>query len=479
MKEFFSKIWKWIVANKVISAVIGGVVVVGVTLAIVLPLSLRKRDDGQVDPPHVHTNDSAWSMDYNQHWHASTCGHNEEITGLGAHAEATEVIGQVDKEYRVYKVTCECGMVIYKFCDLNSSNVEVGDPYIAKIKELTMPTVQNEGRIVYYPNTASKTETLVVPKIGGNRRVTWYGEVRYDRGYMCFEDKGKYYASVNVEAYNYDGDSQNFILASMLYVDPAWTFEINHDVYLASRYVQANGFVKQKPTLTEPGIFRFRYMDMSDEDFSIPALNSTDNWNKVHVNKSNYVDEKDVYTFKEDAAYLGEITDEYLRWEYCFVMLDYDNVTYEVVDSGQVANYTALWTECDDNGAYYHTDDKMYFAVSVKYGSLAVGDSLYFETDLTDGLPTTVGDYSSVKVGTVEEIYYDVDDISSAVNGGTLEDITAPKIYADGEQYVIAITYAGSGSADEALFHDEDFFYCFSGTSAAHLHDVYTENDQD
>jgi len=476
MKAFFSKIWKWIVANKVISAVIGGVAVVGITLAIVLPLSLRKRD-GQVDPPHEHTYAETWNMNYEKHWHDDSCGHGQK-SSLEKHAEATEVLGQVDHEYRVYKATCKCGMVIYKLYELNYSNVEVGEPYIFKIKELVMPTVENDGKVVYYPNTPTKTETLVVPKVGGNRRATWGGEVRYDRAYFVSEEAGHYFAKIHTEAFGYDGDDDNFVLAQMLYVDPAWKFEISHDVYLGSRYVQGNGFVKQKPTLTDPGIFGFRYTDMSDQEFVIPALNSTANWQKQHVNVGDYTDEKDVYTFKEDAAYFNEISDEYLRWEYGFVMLDEDNVSYDVVNPSNLAANTRLESRCDENGAFF--DDFMYFGASVSYGSLEIGDYIYFETEFNEqGLPVSTDDPSSIKQGLVEGIFEYEDDIATAVLGGGLTAVSSGEIHADSNMYIIKIGYAGAGASDEELFHDDLDYFVFSGTSAAHLYTMYLFQDHD
>ena len=45
MKAFFSKVWSWILANKIISIIIAGVLVVGITLAIVLPIALKPKHE--------------------------------------------------------------------------------------------------------------------------------------------------------------------------------------------------------------------------------------------------------------------------------------------------------------------------------------------------------------------------------------------------------------------------------------------------
>lgn len=37
------------------------------------------------EPPHAHTYDNAWSFDDTYHWHASTCGHETEVSGKAEH----------------------------------------------------------------------------------------------------------------------------------------------------------------------------------------------------------------------------------------------------------------------------------------------------------------------------------------------------------------------------------------------------------
>ena len=74
MKAFFSKIWTWILAHKIIAIVVASVLVVGTTCAIVLPIAL-----------HEHSYATEWSSDADNHWHDATCKHKEEKIDLAAH----------------------------------------------------------------------------------------------------------------------------------------------------------------------------------------------------------------------------------------------------------------------------------------------------------------------------------------------------------------------------------------------------------
>ena len=74
MKAFFSKIWTWILAHKIITIVVASVLVVGTTCAIVLPIAL-----------HEHSYATEWSSDAENHWHDATCKHEEEKIDLAAH----------------------------------------------------------------------------------------------------------------------------------------------------------------------------------------------------------------------------------------------------------------------------------------------------------------------------------------------------------------------------------------------------------
>ena len=74
MKAFFTKAWAWILVHKVISIAVAAVVVIGATLGIVLPIAL-----------HDHDFATEWSSDAENHWHAATCKHEEEVADKAAH----------------------------------------------------------------------------------------------------------------------------------------------------------------------------------------------------------------------------------------------------------------------------------------------------------------------------------------------------------------------------------------------------------
>ena len=77
MKAFLSKIWTWIVSNKIIAIVAASVIVVGTTCAVVLPIAL-----------HEHSYADEWSCDAENHWHDATCKHEDEKSDSAAHTYA-------------------------------------------------------------------------------------------------------------------------------------------------------------------------------------------------------------------------------------------------------------------------------------------------------------------------------------------------------------------------------------------------------
>ena len=47
---------------------------------------LERLEEGGKEPSHVHTYSTDWTRDATHHWHASTCGHKEEISGKAVHS---------------------------------------------------------------------------------------------------------------------------------------------------------------------------------------------------------------------------------------------------------------------------------------------------------------------------------------------------------------------------------------------------------
>ena len=112
MKAFFGKIWAWVLANKVLAAIIAGgtAVVLAVAIAVPCGVSAAKKkkaaqeETQQQEPAHDHTYAEAWSHDATNHWHASTCGHDVK-SGEAAHTFGAWTI-TAEKEERTCSV---CG----------------------------------------------------------------------------------------------------------------------------------------------------------------------------------------------------------------------------------------------------------------------------------------------------------------------------------------------------------------------------------
>ena len=76
MKEFFSKIWAWVLKNKVVSIVIASVITVGLACAIILPIALH----------HEHDFGTELSSSETQHWLECECGEKKDVENHEAKA---------------------------------------------------------------------------------------------------------------------------------------------------------------------------------------------------------------------------------------------------------------------------------------------------------------------------------------------------------------------------------------------------------
>lgn len=76
MKEFFSKIWAWVLKNKVVSIVIASVVTAGLACAIILPITLH----------HDHEFGTELSSNETQHWLECDCGEKKDVENHEAKA---------------------------------------------------------------------------------------------------------------------------------------------------------------------------------------------------------------------------------------------------------------------------------------------------------------------------------------------------------------------------------------------------------
>ena len=83
-KEKLIAFWS-VKRNKIITVSVGGLLVVGIVLAIALPLGLNQGKN------HTHTFASTWEHDETYHWHAATCGH-DVVDGKEEHTFKDEVV---------------------------------------------------------------------------------------------------------------------------------------------------------------------------------------------------------------------------------------------------------------------------------------------------------------------------------------------------------------------------------------------------
>ena len=67
---------QFILTHKLLCILLACVIVAGATCAIVLPIALR----------HEHTFADAWTSDATNHWHAATCEHTDEKSGVEKHS---------------------------------------------------------------------------------------------------------------------------------------------------------------------------------------------------------------------------------------------------------------------------------------------------------------------------------------------------------------------------------------------------------
>ena len=573
MKEFFSKIWKWVLANKVLAGIIGGASVVALTLAIVLPVTLSK---------HTHTFEEAWSKDTTSHWHAATCGHDEkgdeanhtfgnwivlsetkdkrtcsvcgyveernhehtfeenwsyddtqhwhaatcnhkvtdslalhtfsnwtqktsdlnydersctvcgykeerdhehfyssdwdydnihhwhnascshtsEQDDYEEHLIPTKKIGTyVDScgsKFDVYKDTCDCGLICYKVYDVDSDS-----SYYETVISFTLPKVDAEGTITFYPDCKSYSTTLSVIRIGGNRVIN-NGDLFVERAYDLSTKGTKCYAQVNPFAYNcYSVDDDNFYMAIALSQDPDWKFEISEELYDASRHVDY-GKWSYEPWYGTSGTFRIVYLEGGYEEISVPAINVAGEWDVYENTQGDYSDGYKLFVPKEDASFFSLIDDIYLR-EKAIEYLCYDEagLVYDFKKSN-CATYCGLamsgYAEWDSS------DNVMVVVASIVYGKLNTGDTLYYYTQFnTDG--TGKGTPSTV---TVDAIYQYNGETSSPTS-------VTPPVYGVGTgEFVLLLKGTGLGTAAEKYFGEEDHsIYLSSGgsTQLAHIYD--------
>ena len=98
--------------NKLLAGIVGGVLVVGIVLAIALPISLNQGSNQ--DSTHVHEFATTWEHDETYHWHAATCGH-DVVDGKAEHT-FVDVVTDPTYDNGGY-TTHTCSVCEYSFVD--------------------------------------------------------------------------------------------------------------------------------------------------------------------------------------------------------------------------------------------------------------------------------------------------------------------------------------------------------------------------
>ena len=123
MKNFFKKIGGWISGHKVVSIITASVLVVGIALAIVLPITLK----------HKHEANAKWETSATQHWHTCTGKDCDEKLDLANHtygewSTKTEATPYADK---VEKRSCTvCGYEETRVVDNTMTGVSFANPVV-------------------------------------------------------------------------------------------------------------------------------------------------------------------------------------------------------------------------------------------------------------------------------------------------------------------------------------------------------------
>lgn len=152
MKAFFSKVWSWILGHKIVSIIIAGVLVVGITLAIVLPIALK--------PKHEHDFGTELQKGETTHYYVCECGEkkdNEEHVASATYST---------NETQHWKDCTVCGYDLMVANHVYDQEVESDDYYVSN--DLTTITYNNscecgaEGTETFTVNKESATLTVNV-----------------------------------------------------------------------------------------------------------------------------------------------------------------------------------------------------------------------------------------------------------------------------------------------------------------------------
>lgn len=534
-KKTASITWKWALAHKAAASVIAGAAVLAITTAIVVPVtvsSAKRREaeqqtqqgEGEQTPPgegggssdsHTHTYAEAWTTSATEHWHASTCGHEDEkgdkaehtfsdwienpnddtedirtcsvcnFIESRAHQHSWGTTWSMDVDYHWKDATCShaspslynlktehsctktliaaipgqykvekgtCGCGLEMYYKTDWGSGDYnGSLYTIFIKELVVPTYTTPGKAVFYYDYDDELITLNIPAIGKYSVTTVV-----EPAYKVTEDSGHYTAQLRDEfAYGLGYDTEYEEVIAILNVLPGWTFEVDEQTYNDCRWIYEVYFY-EPPTVNNEGTLCIEYENYEYEYLTLPKLTSTNNWTVIHQEQGTYQDNMDFYKLNPEGPFVQSIENEYLRFEVEFACCDDDydyNCGYSY-DHYWVCSNTSLY--CDNWSSSWEDEGYMRVEMMIEFGCVTTGDTLScFKEVKSDG------DGRGKAVGEIQ-----VDAIYRYTNDGKVKVPDEEVVYASRyEAYEFHFKAAWLGSAYEDVFETEPYFVCNNSTT--------------
>ena len=197
------------------------IVLIAVLIVMILAVTLTACSGGNNDDPtpspdeHIHTFESGWTSDANEHWHKATCEHSEEKSAVAAHEDKNSdcKCDECDRELPHVNVnsdhTCDvCGAHLPDHVyssDWSKNDTEhwhspiCGDTIVAKDRAphdwdsgtTTPATCTEDGSTVYTCLTCLAKKTVVIPSTGHSYESEWSANVEghYHKALCGHEDK--------------------------------------------------------------------------------------------------------------------------------------------------------------------------------------------------------------------------------------------------------------------------------------------------
>ncbi len=321
-KEKLIAFWS-VKRNKIITCSLGGVLLVGIVLAIVLPIALA----------HTHTFAKTWDSDKTYHWHDATCGH-DVVDGKEEHTFKEQVVDPTFDKAGYTLHTCTV-------CEYSYKDNET--PAERETKLGIIPVINEEkNTLTYglYPQTHVSDETvttaleaLTEPEENGwyfynneyytkEAAVPWSDSATFGDGTTIVEGKEYWFKCELIEWNILKSDNGTYSLVSSLLLDTC----------------QYAGYVNN---------YKNSYVRKSlNEDFLPLAFNLGSSYIQTTL-----VDNSASTTYSDENPYVCENTEDNV---YLLSYKDYNNTSYFADSSTRKCKVTdyALANECNSVDGY-------------------------------------------------------------------------------------------------------------------------------